>query len=263
MKLHEIVATIVKELESVSHIEGVFLSGSLANEHEDQYSDIDLGIATRDNPAAFNEVYAMRHQLLITVGQPIQTLERGWQHCLMVAALYGKSQFPPIGLEIDLIFSQLNHVAEQMPYADYRILFDRDGKLRQMLDETSRSIPGAEIEQELRQHLSWYLFFVYDALKAHERKDSFALQALLEEMRKLIFQAAAARCGLQVYGAKRALKYLSTGEKKVIEKSYRHSTRRSIEKLAALYLVCLDSLLSDYEIEQEVGHFRHSLSEVL
>ena len=195
MKFHEIISTLVQELECASCIEGIFLSGSLVNEHKDQYSDIDLGIGTSNTPGAFDEAYALRHHLLNTVGQPIQTLERGWQHCQMVAALYGKSHFPPIGLEIDLIFSQLNHVPEQMPYADYRILFDRTGKLKKVLDEMGRRMPRGELEQELRHHLSWFLFYVYDALKAHERKDSLALHALLEEMRKLIYQAAAARCG--------------------------------------------------------------------
>lgn len=263
MELQEIVAKIIKELECESCIEGVFLSGSLANEHEDQFSDIDLGIASRDNPGAYDEAYALRHQLLKAVGQPVHTLERGWQHCQMVAVLYGKSQFPPIGLEIDLIFSQLKYVAEQMPYADYRILFDRMGKLGQALHKISRNKPSDELEHELRQQLSWYLFYVYDALKACERKDSFELQALLEEMRKLIFQAAAARHGAQVYGAKRASKYLSDNEKKIIDKSYRQSTRRSVERLAELYVVCLDRIQSDYEIDQEVRQFRGSLLEVL
>ena len=34
-------------------IEGVYLSGSLVNEDRDEYSDIDLGIATRNTPKDF------------------------------------------------------------------------------------------------------------------------------------------------------------------------------------------------------------------
>ena len=141
------VDAIVTELERASSVEGVFLSGSLVDRHRDAFSDVDLGVASRNGAAVFGETFALRHRLLIAAGRPVHRLERGWDHCRMVAALYGKAEYPPIGLEIDIVFSQLRHVAEQMPYAAYRVLFDRRAKLRSALDRLA-AWAGAQAQAE-------------------------------------------------------------------------------------------------------------------
>jgi predicted nucleotidyltransferase len=103
----EIVKTIVDRLEPEPYIEGAFLSGSLVNENRDRFSDVDLGIASQNNPEAAQKAYSLRHHLVNAVGQPVQFVERGWHHCQMIAVLYGKSQFPPIGIEVNLVFRQI------------------------------------------------------------------------------------------------------------------------------------------------------------
>ena len=263
MNWQDKVNAIVSELVTVSSVEGVFLSGSLVNQHRDDFSDVDLGIASKNSIKAFSEIYALRHQLIAVAGHPIHLLERGWGHCKMVAALYSKSQFPPIGLEIDIIFSQVQYIAEQMPYSEYRVVFDRNGKLQSALAKTSQSKPAQEIEKEIVQHLMWFPFYAHDALKACKRRDEFQVQSLLEEIRKIVFFAAATRQGKQVYGSKRAYRYLSTTERRVIEQSYHHSDEDMVLQLTQLYLECVTKLVSNYRIANNVENARVVLQELL
>jgi len=261
--LQKALTSIINRLEMLPGVEGAFLSGSLANEHRDDFSDIDLGIATKDSAKTLNQTFALRHELIGVVGQPIHYLERGWEHCKMIAALFGKSQFPPVGLEIDLIFSQLQHVSEQMPYSDYMIVSDRNGKLQSILAKTNQSKPGKEIEHEISQHLKWFPFYTHDALKACKRSDEFQVRSLLEEMRKSIFFVAATRRGRQVFGAKRAYHYLSTSERQIVEQSYSCSDEDTVARIAQLYVELVTQLQSNYQIDDAVISTKTILQELL
>lgn len=263
MNWQEALTSIVARLETISSVEGVFLSGSLVNKHRDDFSDIDMGIATKNSAKAFNETFTLRHEIIAVAGKPIHYLERGWEHCNMIAALFGKSQFPTIGLEIDIIFSQLQYVSEQMPYSEYQVVFDRNGKLQPALAKMSQSKPSPEIETELISHLKWVPFYVHDALKACKRGDDFQVQSLLEEVRKLIFFAAATRQGEQIYGSKRAYRYLSTTERQVLEHSYHRSDENIVSQLARLYLECITELQWNYRIADKVENAKIALQELL
>jgi predicted nucleotidyltransferase len=263
MNLQEALTAVVTRLETVSSVQGAFLSGSLVNEYQDEYSDIDLGIATGNSAKAFNNAFTLRHELLAAVGQPLHSFDRGWGHCKMIAALFGKSQFPPIGLEIDIIFSQLRYVSEQMPYSEYRIILDRNGKLQPALAEMSQPKTRQEIESEIISHLKWFPFYVHDALTACKRGDEFQVQSLLEEIRKLVFFAAAARYGKQVYGSKRAYRYLSTYERPILEDAYRRSDEDMVGQLAEMYFECLMELKLKREIRDIVENTRTILRELL
>src|SRR3972149_1207242 len=126
-------------------------------------------------------------------GAAVRVLERGWGHCRMVALLYGKSLFPPIGLQVDVVFSQIKHVGEQMPYTPHRVVLDRRGRLRRALGTLRRGQPPDEVRQELEQRMHWFAFFVHDALKAYGRRDLFNFQSLVEGMRQAVFHAVGAR----------------------------------------------------------------------
>lgn len=262
MNRQEILTTITSRLATEPSVEGVYLSGSLANQDQDDFSDIDLGVATKNSAHAFDAVFSLRHQLIRIVGQPVHFLEREWGHCKMIAALYGKSRFPPIGLEVDIIFSQLQYVAEQMPWSEYKILFDRS-KLQPALAEISPPKPNQEVEEEIIQHLNWFPFYVHDAVKACRRRDWFQTQSLLEEMRKLIFFAAAARQGEQVYGAKRAYRYLSPAERQHLEESYRRSDESTAAQLTQIYVACLKDLQATYQIAENIERLQSTLRELL
>ncbi|HEY9075052.1 MAG TPA: hypothetical protein VIO61_00820 [Anaerolineaceae bacterium] len=263
MNYPAILSNIVTILQATGSAVGAYLSGSLVNEHQDDFSDIDLGIVSQNNAKAFKEVFSLRERLIQAAGHPIHFLEREWDHCRMIAALYSKSQFSPIGLEIDMIFSQLQYVSEQMPYASYQVIFDRNGELQAALNRMSQLKPAREIENELAQHLRWFPFYVHDALKADKRNDVFQLQALLEEIRKLIFFGAAVRQGEQVFGAKRAYRYLSPIEYQIVEDSYHHSDEKTIGQLVKLYLANLDEIGRRYQIAEDVGRVRIMIRELL
>ncbi|MAU00690.1 MAG: hypothetical protein CL608_26395 [Anaerolineaceae bacterium] len=263
MNYQEALDVLANKLATFPSVEGAFLAGSLANRFQDEYSDIDLGVATKDSAEAFSQTFALRHQLITAVGEPAHFLERGWEHCKMIAALYGKSRFPPIGLEIDIIFSQLRYVSEQMPYSKYRIVFDRNGKLQPKLAKLGQSKPGQDIEKEIAQHLKWFPFYVHDARKACQRDDGFQAQSLLEEMRQLIFFAAAARQGEQVFGSKRAYRYLSIAERQTLEESYYYSDENTVAQLAQLYLECLAEFQLKYRIADNVESAKIALQELL
>jgi len=46
MEWHQVVERIVKELEGEPSVEGAFLGGSLVTDTWDEFSDIDMGVAT-------------------------------------------------------------------------------------------------------------------------------------------------------------------------------------------------------------------------
>jgi hypothetical protein len=200
------------------------------------------------------------HEALLTaIGKPVHTLEREWGHCQQVAALYNQVEFPPIGLEVDLTFSQVRYAHEQMPNREYAIVFDRTGKLAAALEKTSRRKAEETIGAELAAQMNGYPFLTHDALKAYEREEDFQLQSLLEEMRKAIFFAAGARFGGQVYGAKRAQYFLTAEEHQLIDESYQHPTKDTIRRLNDLYVRYLNELKSN----DAVGKGIDSLSRVL
>jgi hypothetical protein len=150
-----------------------------------------------------------------------------------------------------------------MPYSEYRIVIDRTGKLQPMLTKVSQSKPSQEIENEIVQHLKWFPFYAHDALKACKRGDAFQVQSLLEEMRKLIFFAAATSQGGQVYGSKRAYRYLSSIERQIVDDSYHHSDENMVARLTQLYLECVTVLQSNDRIIDNVENTRIALQELL
>jgi hypothetical protein len=263
MDARQIVNVIVDRISKESGIEGVFLSGSLAGADKDEFSDVDLGIASKDNLKDYRKAYGLYEEVLKSLGHPLQVLEREWEHCQMVAALYGKSQFPPIGLEVDLVFSQLKYVTGQMPYRDYEILFDRTGKLATRLEAGPQQQSMEEIETELKQNARWYPFHVYESLRALGRRDRAGLNAHMEELRKTVFHAAAVRRRAQVRGPKRGFRHLSPDERWTVDYSYQTPGKRAIQQLSDLYVNCLNEMHAEYALQPDVEQLRRSLAELL
>jgi hypothetical protein len=263
MDQRAVVNLIMPYFEREPAVEGVYLAGSLINQHRDVFSDVDLGIATQDGQASLAQVYALYRPVMDAIGPVVHFIERGWDHCKLVAILYGKSQFPPVGLEVDLAFSQMQHVTEQMPYTHYEILLDRTGRLRAALDPITGDRPPGELVQAIRDQLRAYPFLTHDSLKASGRGDLFLFQTLLDAMRQGIFVVAAARRGKTVYGAKRAWLYLTGPEREIVEQSYRAFNRETVQRIAGLFLSCLDDLPPEYGLGPDVERLRAALGEIL
>jgi predicted nucleotidyltransferase len=256
------VDAVVAVLSRERAVEGIYLSGSLVR-MPDWFADVDLGVATKDSAAAFRQVWGLRERLAQVIGPPVRMLERGWAHTRMVALLYGKAQFPPIGLEVDLAVSQLRHVGEQMPHARYKIVLDRTGRLRRALARTPRRRPIQQIREALAERMTWFGFHVHDALKAYGRRDLFHFQFLLEQMRGALYHAAGERVGQPVYWSKWAIRYLAPAERKAVEASYREFTPQMVRRLARAYLSCLAVLAPRFGLEREVGELDRALAEIL
>ena len=262
MMWREVVARVVRQIEGELSIEGAFLGGSLVTENWDEFSDIDLGIATRNTPRDLQTAFALRHEIATSVGRPIHSLEKEWGHSKMVALLYGKVEFPPIGFELDVFFSQLRYVCELMPGASFGVVFDRHGKLKPELDKLGQALQLSEIECELRQQAMTFPFDTNHAVKAHARGDLFNFQFVAERMRGAIFSAAAARQGALIRGSKRTFRYLTPAETQVIQRSYHEFSWQTIHELAELYLLLLAQVQQEYGIEAEVEHLRAALPEI-
>ncbi|MFX1538816.1 MAG: hypothetical protein ACFFDI_31900, partial [Promethearchaeota archaeon] len=235
----------------VSKVNGIFLSGSLANKNQDAYSDIDIGVTTKNSLKDFEKVYASRHQIVRTVKGFSHSLDRGWGNCKMIAALYNSTEYPPIGLEIDIIFSEIHHVKEQMPYAKYKVLFDASGELEELLSNIPQIRPKSDIRSELKQYFSSLPFYVYDAIKAHHRNDMFLCQNLLEEIRKMIYFVIALSNNRYVYGAKRAMQSMTQKEIQIIKDSYKSNELKVLHSLLNLFLKHLKKIRLKFEVENE------------
>jgi predicted nucleotidyltransferase len=259
----EAVDRLVARLRREASVEGVYLAGSLVTEQRDAWSDIDLGVATRNGHERLDEALALVPELASTLGTPLATLERAWAHTRVVALLYGKEPFPPFGLQVDLVFSRLKHLGEQMPYVPARVLYDRRGRLERALAALPAERPSTDIAAELREQLRWFPFYVHDALKAHARADRLHFQQLLESMRQAIFAAAAARRGSLPLGAKRAAATLTAEERKAVRGSYVGFSRACLHDLAGVYPGCLAELAAAHGVEAEVARLREALDKLL
>lgn len=262
MDWHLVVERIVKEAEGEPSVEGVFLGGSLVTDTWDEFSDIDLGIATEDNEAALDRAYALHERFAAVVGRPLHVLEKQWDHSRMISLLFGKSQFPPAGLELDIFFGRLQYVSELMPGARFGVVFDRSGRLGAELEELDRTRREAEVKRDLDEQLVTFPFDVNHAVKAQARGDLFNYQFVIERMRAAIFSAAASRQGAVVRGSKRASRYLSEPEQEVILRSYCEFSHATIDELVEFYLSLLNQTEGQYGIEGDVRHLRTALAEL-
>jgi predicted nucleotidyltransferase len=254
---------VVRFLENSEDIEGAFVFGSLVNQHRDAFSDVEVSIVAKNTAAAFNSLYGQHEGLLKAIGTSVETAHGSRDHIKTVSALFGRSQFPPIGLEVKLIYGQLRYVQEMLPYTDYEILLDKNGKLATALEKLRGTRPPEATERALKEQMQWYPFRVQDALKAYEREEDFDLQATLEDLRGRIFFAAAARWGGQIEGAKRAERYLSAEEHQVIAESYQAPTLDTLRRMNDLYVRYLDDLKTTFGIGDGGTALRETLKAIL
>jgi len=241
----------------------VFLFGSVAAKKNDDYSDIDIGIATKDTIKDYRKAYGLSASIFDAIGRRISLLEEEQEHTRMSSALFGRVEYPPLGLKVDLLFSQMKHLVDKMPHAADFIVFDRSGGLASLVEKHAKSKSKDDIVHKLKENLSEYPFFVYDVVRAFGRKDHARVQSTAEQMRKAIFHVAAVRAGHPMNGRAYGLANLAPGEKWVVEHSYQTCTRKTVEKLTELYVACLADIKSAYHIEDEVNAFEQSLSDLL
>lgn len=242
---------------------GVFLLSPVLQPGCQDVNGIDVGVVTKDTLKDLRKAYELHNDLLHAVGMPVYLKEDEREHCKEVRALYGRSSFPPTGLCVNLVFCQLKYIAEQTPYCEYQVLFDRSGTVAKHLAAVLPEYPPEAITLELRQQLSNYPFHLHDAARALARKDHAAAQSAIEKIRTLIYYAAAVRAGQHTQDAQRGWHALAPGEKWVLEHSYQHATLRSVQRLTDLYIACLTDLQKTYPIGQDLEQLRQAVPELL
>ena len=75
MDNHPVIEAVVNQLKDSVDIEGVFAYGSLANQHRDAYSDVEIGIVALNTAAALGNLYKQRDDLLAAIGTPVEVAE--------------------------------------------------------------------------------------------------------------------------------------------------------------------------------------------
>lgn len=262
MRWQECVGRIAKRLEAEPSIEGAFLGGSLVTGLWDEYSDVDLGIATGDTLEDLEAAYALRHELAGLLGTPAHYLERAWDHSRMIALLYGKGEYPPIGFEFDIIFSRLQDVAEQMPGDRFVAVLDRSGRLQPVLDQLGRARRESQVRNELLEQMAAFPFDANHAAKALVRGDADNYHFTLARLRAAVFSAAAGREGGVIRGCKRASRYLKDTEREAVQRSYGPPSPDVLQELVDLYLELLSEVGRQCGIEAEAAQLRRALREV-
>ncbi len=264
MDFSKVVNSVIQQIKDETAVEGVFLFGSAAANKQDDYSDLAIGIATRDNVKDYRKAYGLSEDIFNAIGKRIGLQEQDQEHTHTANALFGKTAYPPLGLKVDLLFSQLKHLADKMPQSSELIAFDRNAGLASLLDKHAKSKSKDDIAAKLKENLNEFPFYLYDAVRAFGRKDHARVQSSAEEMRKAIYHVAAVRAGRSGHGSSgQGLANLAPGEKWVVEHSYQTCTRKTVQKLTELYVACFADIQTIYHIEPEVAVLQQSLTDLI
>ena len=148
-----------------------FLGGSLARDHADAFSDVDLCVITRDD--AFDDVVAERMVLIERVGRPV--FVEDWGSSNMVSFVLAD------GTEAEIFFGREGALDDLRP-GRHRTLFDRDGILEGVTFDRERAEPR-ELEDVLRRTLSWFWHELSHFVKAVGRDQLWWAAGQLEALR--------------------------------------------------------------------------------
>lgn len=247
----ETIKKLLKVATKYSYVEGIFLAGSLANKHADEYADIDICIIARDRKA-YSKLWEKRMDFVNSVGNPISLNQRLWDKCSMIVALFSKKTLPPVGLDVDIVFGYLSQISHVMPWVPYRVIFDRSGKLKKHLKSRPSQIPSEEIKKRIIEELSWIPFAVYEAVKDLRRGDRYDFQGQLSRIRKLIFFLKGVEKKELILGTKRAINLMNTGEKRILDASYEAEDIEMVKKLLGMLFASAEKIGKEYKVEEEI-----------
>ena len=263
MDVTAVVNIVASQLKEESSIEGAFLHNFVTDGDITDSTQIHVGIVSKDLLKDFRKVVGLHESLLQAIGQPIYKLEYEQGHNKEVRALFGRSTFPPLGLSVHLSYCQLKYATELDMCAGCRILFDRTGAVKEQLAQAQSEGVVERLARELRVQIQNYPFDLYAATQALAHKDRAAAQSAVEKMRQAVYFASAVRSGQQIFCAQRGWKTLAPGEKWVLENTFQAVTFKNLERLTALYLACLTSLQTAYNLGEDVERFKRTLPELI
>jgi hypothetical protein len=263
MDVTAVVNIVASQLKEEPGIEGAFLHNSVTDNDCPDSTHIHIGVVSRDALKDLRKAYSLHEELLQAIGQSVYISEYEQGHSKGVRALFGRSTFPPLGLSVHLSFCQLKYTAELDVCAGCRVLFDRTGAMKEQLTQTPSETTAERLARELKEQLQSYPFHLHDATLALAHKDRAGAQSAAEQMRQAVYFAAAVRSGQHIHCAARGWQTLAPGEKWVLENTFQAVTFKNLERLTSLYVSCLTSLQTAYNLEQDVERLRQALPELI
>jgi predicted nucleotidyltransferase len=162
---------VVEICSNDERIVAAFLGGSLARDHADAFSDVDLCMIARDD--AFEDVVNDRASLIEQLGEPV--FVEDWGTPDVVSFVLAD------GTEAEIFFGREGGLAELRP-GSHRTLFDRHGLLEGVTFGAERADP-LELEAVLGRTLSWFWHELSHFVKAIGRNQLWWAAGQLEALR--------------------------------------------------------------------------------
>lgn len=152
-------------------IEGAYVVGSMADETEDEYSDIDLYVVVKEEHYA--EVYGERFKFAKRIGEVLSTFEVEWPNCQMLGVIYRNY------VEIDICYTKLGQAEV---FSDrYKVVLDRSGRVQKTL--ITREYPK-DPKTELKRQIEFALYNLLHAVNMLHRGEYWSSIKQIETLRK-------------------------------------------------------------------------------
>jgi predicted nucleotidyltransferase len=162
---------VVEVCANDERIVAAFLGGSLARDHADAFSDVDVCVIARDD--AFEDVVNARASLIEQLGEPVFVEDWGTRDVVSFVLADGT--------EAEIFFGREGGLAELRP-GRHRTLFDRHGLLEGVTFDAERADPD-DLKEVLRRTLAWFWHELSHFVKAMGRGQLWWAAGQLEALR--------------------------------------------------------------------------------
>ncbi len=161
----------VNLLQADPRVEGAYVVGSMADETEDEYSDIDIYVAVKERH--YDEVYGERLRFAESIGDVLSTFEVEWPNCQMLGVIYRNC------VEIDLCYTRLGQAEV---FSDrYKIVLDKSGRIQKAL---IRKEYPKDSKAELKKQTEFALYNLLHAVNMFHRGEYWSSINQIETLRK-------------------------------------------------------------------------------
>lgn len=161
----------VSLLQVDPRIEGAYVVGSIADETEDEYSDIDLYVVVKEKHYA--EVYGERFRFAKIIGDVLSTFEVEWPNCQMLGVIYRNY------VEIDICYTKLGQAEV---FSDrYKVVLDKYGRVQKAL---IRKEYPTHPKAELKRQTEFALYNILHAINMLHRGEYWSSIKQIETLRK-------------------------------------------------------------------------------
>ncbi len=161
----------VSLLQADPRVEGAYVVGSMADETEDEYSDVDIYLVVKEKHYA--EVYGERLKFAESIGDVLSTFEVEWPNCQMLGVIYRNC------VEMDLCYTRLRQAEV---FSDrYKVILDKYGRIQEAL--IRREYPKNPAA-ELKKQTEFALYNLLHAVNMFHRGEYWSSISQIETLRK-------------------------------------------------------------------------------